>query len=129
MTAYKISSYRRAKHTYLRRCARNCPKHPMHSSEALAPQDALRASSEPAPKQPLRQRLAYLGLEIAASGTTLTGMYLGSSTLPGASMYLLSLVFWYTLTIKRKLWGLMPLNLATTGVAAYHCWHALWPPA
>ena len=52
-------------------------------------------------------------IEIAASIFTLAGIYLGSTTIPGASMYLVSLVFWFWIMFRKALWGLLPLNVAT----------------
>jgi hypothetical protein len=67
----------------------------------------------------------WLAVELMASGLTLAGIYAGSTTATGAALYLASLVFWYAVTVKKKLWGLMPLNVATTAVAALNLWRAL----
>lgn len=64
-------------------------------------------------------------LQLCASITTLLGIYLGSTTLYGASCYALSLIFWYTLTFKDKMWGIMPLNIATTVVVIVNIHKAL----
>lgn len=64
-------------------------------------------------------------IELAASLLTLGGIYAGSTTTLGASLYLASLVFWYALTWARGLWGLMPLNVATTVVSALNLWRSL----
>ena len=67
----------------------------------------------------------WLIVELLASGLTLAGIYAGSTTAAGASLYLASLVFWYAITWKKSLWGLMPLNVATTAVASLNLWRAL----
>lgn len=59
-----------------------------------------------------RQRALWLALELAASFTTLAGMALGSTTVAGASWYLVSAGAWIWLSVERRLWGLMPLNAA-----------------
>jgi len=67
----------------------------------------------------------WLFVELLASILTLAGIYVGSTTALGASMYLASLVFWYALTFAKRLWGLMPLNIASTVVSALNLWRAL----
>lgn len=67
----------------------------------------------------------WLGVELLASGLTLAGIYVGSTTAAGASLYLASLVFWYALTVRKRLWGLLPLNVASTVVTALNLWRAL----
>jgi len=67
----------------------------------------------------------WLACELAASGLTLAGIYAGSTTIAGALLYLLSLVFWYAVTVKKRLWGLMPLNVATTFIVSLNLWRAL----
>jgi hypothetical protein len=67
----------------------------------------------------------WLPIELLASGLTLAGIYAGSTTATGAALYLASLVFWYWLTVGKRLWGLMPLNVATTAVASINLWKAL----
>lgn len=64
-------------------------------------------------------------IELGASGFTLAGMYVGSTTVAGASLYLVSLVFWYALVYRQKLHGIIPLNVASTGVALLNIWRAL----
>jgi hypothetical protein len=51
-------------------------------------------------------------IDLAASLTTLVGMWLGSTTLVGAIVYLISTAFWFTLMFRRRMWGLAPLNVA-----------------
>jgi hypothetical protein len=69
--------------------------------------------------------LTWLAIELAASFLTLAGIYVGSTTATGAGLYLASLVFWYALTIGRRLWGLMPLNVASTVVSTLNLWSAM----
>lgn len=69
-------------------------------------------------------RLLFV-VELLASGTTLAGIYVGSTTPAGATLYLVSVVFWYWLTIGKRLWGLMPLNVAVTVISALNLWKAL----
>lgn len=64
-------------------------------------------------------------VELLASGLTLAGIYIGSTTAIGAGLYLASLVFWYWLTVAKRLWGLMPLNVASTVVSVINLWKAL----
>lgn len=72
-----------------------------------------------------RTRWINLGVELAASALTLAGIYAGSTTLPGAMCYAGGLVFWFALTVRSKVWGLMPLNIASTIVTALNVWQAL----
>lgn len=67
----------------------------------------------------------WLAVELLASALTLAGIYVGSTTAAGASLYLASLAFWYAITWKKAVWGLMPLNLATTVVAGLNLWRAI----
>jgi len=67
----------------------------------------------------------WLIVELLASCLTLAGIYAGSTTAVGAGLYLASLLFWYVLTIGKRLWGLMPLNVATTIVASLNLWQAV----
>lgn len=64
-------------------------------------------------------------IESFASLLTLAGIFLGSTNAPGASCYLASLVFWYLIMWRKGLWGIAPLNVATTAVAALNLWRAL----
>jgi hypothetical protein len=67
----------------------------------------------------------WLAIELLASMLTLAGIYAGSTTAAGAALYLGSLVFWYWLTVGKRLWGLMPLNVATTVVASVNLFKAV----
>jgi hypothetical protein len=64
-------------------------------------------------------------VEMLASALTLAGMYQGSTTPPGAALYLAALVFWYLLTWRKRLWGLLPLNVASTVVCGVTFWRAV----
>lgn len=66
-------------------------------------------------------------VELLASVTTIAGIYVGSTTLAGAVLYLVSVVFWYWLTFGKRLWGLMPLNIAVTIVATINVYKAFQP--
>jgi hypothetical protein len=61
-------------------------------------------------------------LELSAALITLTGQFLGSTTLPGAICYLFAAIMWSWLTIYMKMWGLMPLNAASGVVSAWTLW-------
>lgn len=59
------------------------------------------------------RRAKWIAIEAAASATTLAGIYLGSTTLHGATCYLVSLPFWIAIMIGKNAWGLLPLNVFT----------------
>lgn len=80
-----------------------------------------RAGKGPALKFPR----GWFWVEFAASAFTLAGIWIGSTTALGAGCYLVSLVFWYALQFGRGLWGLAPLNVATTFIAAANLYQAL----
>ena len=64
-------------------------------------------------------------VESGASAFTLAGIYVGSTTALGAMFYLISLIFWFWLMIRWKMWGLVPLNVATLGIVIYNLMVAL----
>lgn len=66
-----------------------------------------------------KQRL----IELSASVVTLSGQAIGSTSFPGALCYALATVIWVWLTIRQKLWGLMPLNVASALVTIWTLWH------
>ncbi|HKQ24116.1 MAG TPA: hypothetical protein VJT81_06705 [Burkholderiales bacterium] len=66
-----------------------------------------------------------IGIELTASAFTLAGIYVGSTTAVGAGCYLVALVFWYVIMFRKALWGIAPLNVATTFVATFNLWRAL----
>jgi hypothetical protein len=57
-------------------------------------------------------------IELLASVFGLTGMYLGSTTLYGAVCYAVAIPCLITCVCIRKVWGLLPLNLAQAVVIA-----------
>lgn len=63
-------------------------------------------------------------LELWASAFTLAGIYLGSTTVPGAGCYLIGLVAWFWLTYAKELWGLMPLNIASLAITLLNLYRA-----
>jgi hypothetical protein len=63
-------------------------------------------------------------IEFGASVFTVAGMYLGSTTLEGAACYAVSLAFWFWLMPLKRLWGLLPLNVASAIVTAINLLHA-----
>ena len=64
-------------------------------------------------------------IESAASVLTLTGIAVGSTTVVGSCFYLSSLVFWFWISFRKELWGIMPLNVATAVISAINLWRAL----
>ena len=64
-------------------------------------------------------------IESAAGGLTLAGIYIGSTTAAGAGCYLGSLVFWFWMMFRKRVWGLAPLNCATLVIASLNLWRAL----
>jgi hypothetical protein len=68
-----------------------------------------------------------LTIEVLASISTLFGIFLGSTTLEGSVAYAVSLVFWYWLTVRRRMWGLMPLNIGSSVVTAWNFASAKMP--
>lgn len=66
-----------------------------------------------------------LAVELLASTLLLAALYFGTTTAAGAGLYLASLVFWYWLTVAKRLWGLMPLNVASTVISIVNLVKAL----
>ena|ERR1700710_134522 len=64
-------------------------------------------------------------LQLAASVFGLAGMYLGSTTLDGAMCYAVAIPCLITCAYTRRLWGLLPLNLAQAGVIGLNFFNAL----
>ena len=58
-----------------------------------------------------------LTLSLAASVTTLFGVWQGTTTRAGACWYAVSMPFWWGLVIHDQIFGLMPLNAVMTIVA------------
>jgi hypothetical protein len=74
----------------------------------------------------IRQFLTYQHiLELSAAAVTLTGQFLGSTTLIGAVCYLFATIIWSWLTIYMRMWGLMPLNVASGVVTGWTLWRLL----
>jgi hypothetical protein len=64
-------------------------------------------------------------LELFASVFGLTGMYLGSTTLHGAECYAVAVPCLIACVSIRRLWGLLPLNLAQAvviGINLFRVW-------
>lgn len=61
-------------------------------------------------------------IELAASLFTVGGIFLGTTTFLGAIVYGCSLAFWWVLTFRRAMWGLLPLQVSATGVTAWNLW-------
>jgi hypothetical protein len=70
-------------------------------------------------------RRVWFAVELLASIFTLTGIYLGSTTFAGAALYLVALGFWFVLCAAKRLWGLMPLNIASAAVSIANLWRAV----
>jgi hypothetical protein len=66
-------------------------------------------------------------IELCASALTIAGIYLGSTTTHGALCYAASLVFWLWLMAVKRLWGLLPLNVALATVTAFNLLHGVHP--
>jgi hypothetical protein len=64
-------------------------------------------------------------LELAAAVVTLTGQVLGSTTLRGAICYLFATALWCSLTVTMRMWGLLPLNVASAVVSGWTLWQLL----
>ncbi len=61
-----------------------------------------------------------------ASILGLTGLALGSTSLPGALCYAAGIpMIIYVVVVRRQAWGLLPLNLAQLVVIGFNIWHAL----
>jgi hypothetical protein len=59
-------------------------------------------------------------IELIASVFGLLGMYLGSTTLYGAACYAVAIPCLITCVCVRKIWGLLPLNLAQAVVMVFN---------
>lgn len=66
-----------------------------------------------------------LVIELAASLTTLVGMWLGSTTAAGACWYIAAAAFWFALMFRGRIWGLAPLNVVALVVACLNLHRAL----
>lgn len=73
------------------------------------------------PRDSLRKtKILDFSIEMAASLLTVSGILLGSTTLQGGALYMASLLFWFILVWRKKLWGLLPLNIFTAVVITYN---------
>jgi len=63
-------------------------------------------------------------LELLASVFGLAGMYLGSTTLQGVVCYSVAIPCLIGCVIIRRLWGLLPLNLAQAVVIGINLFRA-----
>ena len=68
-----------------------------------------------------RQRI----IELAASGFGLAGMALGSTEPSGIGCYAAAIPCLIFCVYQRKLWGLLPLNIAQGVVIAFNAWRFL----
>lgn len=59
-------------------------------------------------------------IEYTASVLTIAGMLYGSTTRLGASLYLASAVFWIVIMVRKRLWGLWPMNVAGSAASLYN---------
>lgn len=64
-------------------------------------------------------------IELAGSVMALAGMYVGSTTLPGALCYAVSTTMFFWLMFLKKLWGLWPLNVGSAIVVGLNIWRTL----
>lgn len=64
-------------------------------------------------------------LELIASVFGLAGMYLGSTTLHGAMCYAVAVPCLIACVLTRRLWGLLPLNLAQAVVIGLNLFKVL----
>ena len=61
-------------------------------------------------------------IEMGASFFTVTGVWLGTTTLNGAIYYLIGCGFWIVIMVKNNLWGIAPLNVFATLATLYNLW-------
>ncbi len=69
----------------------------------------------------IRQR----SVELIASGFGLAGMALGSTERYGIFCYAVAIPFLIFCVTQKKLWGLLPLNIAQGVVIAVNAWRVL----
>lgn len=89
---------------------------------------ALRASAPPRilpGVESRRTRVFWRAMELAASCTTLAGMWVGSTTVVGSLWYLAAGVAFTAVSFKRRLHSLQPLNFAALAIEAWNLWSAL----
>jgi hypothetical protein len=61
-----------------------------------------------------------LAIETTASVTTLAGIALGTTTHAGALCYAVAQLVWWALILRRRLYGLIPLNAGSTLITAWN---------
>lgn len=61
-----------------------------------------------------------LAIEIVASVSTLAGMRLGSTTVLGASVYLVASAAWCAISWRKGLHGIWPLNVGSVAVMLFN---------
>lgn len=66
-----------------------------------------------------------LAIQLLASASTLAGMRLGSTTLHGAEIYLVSTLSWCAISWRQGLHGIWPLNIGALVVMALNLRDAL----
>jgi hypothetical protein len=64
-------------------------------------------------------------IEILASVTMGVGTLYGSTTVTGAGFLLFSQVFWWTICIRHRMWGIIPATTMMTVISAVNLWRAL----
>ena len=64
-------------------------------------------------------------IEFVASGFGLAGMALGSTKPYGIACYAVAIPCLIYCVCQRKLWGLLPLNIAQGIVIAFNAWRIL----
>jgi hypothetical protein len=64
-------------------------------------------------------------LELSASVFGLAGMYLGSTTFYGAMCYVVAIPCLIACVCVRRLWGLLPLNIAQAMVITHYLFKTL----
>lgn len=74
---------------------------------------------------PGRSRAVDLAIEILASASTLAGMRLGSTTVAGASIYIVATCAWCAISWRKGLHGIWPLNIGALVVMIFNLKDAL----
>ena len=66
-----------------------------------------------------------LAIQLVASLGTLAGMWIGSTTLPGASCYLVATLAWMAISWRNNLHGIWPLNAGSLVISCINIGRAL----
>lgn len=72
-----------------------------------------------------RNRGVDLAIELVASVATLGGMWVGSTTVLGAELYLVGTAAWMAISWRKSLHGIWPLNIGAAAVSLWNLWAAL----